>query len=299
MIQRPLTIVGERINPGFKSSLALFESENITGIQELARKQADAGASYLTVNIGNRAVSDAHFMREVIGAIQDAVDIPLAFDFPRLDVQEVCLTCYDPEKARGKKPIVNSVAESRLDMFEALKIRPARVIVMASERMEDGQMLANTTPQEVHAVARRLSKTLRDEHGLTNDDIIIDVAISTFAADTRGLTRAALGGIEAIGRDPELEGIHIMGGLSNIGQQLPKREFDGVKLQFAIERAFLTLAMPLGFDTALATPWHDHTPLPDDHPVLAAFSELVDLQGVDFLRKLRQFLRPEGNAAQR
>ncbi|MCX7173870.1 MAG: dihydropteroate synthase [Proteobacteria bacterium] len=291
MKQHELTIVGERINPGFKSSNALFENEDIPGIQELARKQADAGASYLNINIGNRAVDDAQFMREVIRAIQAAVDIPLSFDFPRLDVQEICLTTYDPEKAKGHKPIINSVAESRIDMLDALKIQPARIMVMASERVEDGQMVANTLPVEVHAVASRMATMLRSKHGLANDDIIIDVSISTFAADNRGLTKMALGGIELIGCDPELDGIHVMGGLSNVGLMLPKKEYAGVKLQNAIERSFLMLAMPLGFDTALATPWQDHSPLPEDHPVLVAFKDLIELQGVDFLRGLRAFLR--------
>lgn len=291
MTRHRLAIIGERINPGFASSNALFESEDIPGIQALARKQADAGASCLNINIGNRAVSDAHFMRAVVQAIQDVVDIPLSFDFPRLDVQEVCLKAYDPSKARGRKPVINSVTESRMDMLEALKIAPAKVMVMASERNEDGEMVPNTRPEEVHAVARRFARHLREQHELSNDDIIVDVSLATFAADNRGLTKMALGGIESIGRDPQLKGVHVMGGLTNIGLMLPKKEFDGLKIQDAIERAFLTVAVPLGFDTALATPWHDHSPLPDGHPVLQAFRELVELQGADFLRRLRQFLR--------
>lgn len=175
MKQHKLSIIGERINPGFASSNALFENEDIVGIQALAKKQADAGAKYLNVNIGNRAVSDAHFMREVIQAIQEVVDIPLSFDFPRIDVQEICLKAFNADKAKGRKPIINSVAESRMDMLEALKIAPAKVMLMASERDEGGEMVANTKPEEVHAVASRLARHLRERHGLTNDDIIVDV----------------------------------------------------------------------------------------------------------------------------
>lgn len=287
-----LIIIGERINPGFASSNALFEREDIEGIQALARRQADAGARYLNVNIGNRATSDARFMTEVIHAIQAAVDIPLSFDFPQLEVQKVCLEAYSPEKARGREPIVNSVSESRLEMLEALRIAPCKIMVMASERLEGGECVANRTAEQVHLVAARMARRLRTEYGLSNDDIFIDVSIPTFAADNRGLVRMALEGTRLIGRDPELQGIHVMGGLTNIGLMLPRREFEGVKLQHAIERAFLTLAMPLGFDAALATPWQDHSPLPAGHPVLQAFTELIALDGMDFLRRLRQFLRP-------
>lgn len=294
---RELSIIGERINPGFASSNALFESEDIAGIQALARRQAEAGAHCLNVNIGNRAVSDTHFMTEVIRAIQAVVDIPLSFDFPRVDVQETCLRAYSIERARGRRPIVNSVAESRLEMLEALKIMPCKVMVMASERLEDGEIVANRTPEQVHMVAARMARRLREEHGLANDDVLIDVSLPTFAADNRGLIRMALKGTQLIGSDPDLSGIHVMGGLTNIGLMLPKREFDGVRLQSAVERAFLTLAMPLGFDTALATPWQDHSPLPAGHAVLQAFSELIELEGAEFLRRLRQFLRPQAAPA--
>lgn len=292
-----LTIIGERINPGFASSNALFEREDITGIQTLARRQADAGARYLNINIGNRAVSDARFMTEVIRAIQAAVDVPLSFDFPRLDVQEVCLRAYSFERSQGRKPIVNSVAESRLEMLDALKIAPCKVMVMASERLEDGEVVANRMPAQVHAVAARMARRLRAEYGLANDDVFIDVSIPTFAADNRGLIRMALQGTALIGADPQLQGVHVMGGLTNIGLMLPKREIEGVKLQHAIERAFLTLAMPLGFDTALATPWQDYSSLPQGHPVLEAFRELIELEGTEFLRRMRQFLRPQAATA--
>ena len=67
-----LTIIGERINPGFRSTKELFDNEDIGAIQELAVKQRDAGAAYLNVNIGLRAKNDPKFMSEIIRAIQQA-----------------------------------------------------------------------------------------------------------------------------------------------------------------------------------------------------------------------------------
>ncbi|MDP6427195.1 MAG: hypothetical protein QGH73_13285 [Rhodospirillales bacterium] len=102
-----LNIIGERINPGFQSTKALFDNSDIGAIQELAKKQADAGAIALNINIGTRALDEPEFMNEVIEAIQAVVDIPLSFDFPNVAVQEICLKKYDPAKAGGQKPIVN------------------------------------------------------------------------------------------------------------------------------------------------------------------------------------------------
>ena len=60
-----ITIIGERINPGFKSTKALFDNSDLPGIQALAVRQAEAGASYLNVNIGARALTDPVFLVEV------------------------------------------------------------------------------------------------------------------------------------------------------------------------------------------------------------------------------------------
>ncbi len=286
-----LTVIGERINPGFRSTRDLFETEDIPAIQELARRHQIAGADILNVNIGNRAVDDPAFMVRMVTALQEVVTIPLSFDFPRLDVQELCLRAYDPAKANGAKPVINSLAASRIDLLQALHIRPARFVVMTSERAESKGHVANNTAEEMHATAADFGRQLREKNGLSNDDLIFDVSLSTFAADNRGLTKMTLGAIRLIREDPDLSGCHIMCGLTNHGLMLPKREFGGVKLQAAVERAFLTIAVPAGLDMALATPWADLSPLPEDHPVLVAYRDLVLRTGPDFLRHLRALLR--------
>lgn len=283
------TIIGERINPGFKSSKAFFDNSDIKSIQALAIKQVEAGASYLNINIGARALDDHAFMREVIVAIQEEVDVPLSFDFPSLEVQEICLNSYNEEKAKGAKPIINSIAESRWGMAEALKIRPCRVILMASERLEDGKAAANKEPRQILEVSKRMSGRMAEEFGLTVDDIILDVSITTLATDREGLIKMALEGIKLIDQDSDLHGIHMMGGISNIGMMMPPRAKDGQPLKTRIERAFLTLARPHGFDTILATPWHCYDDLPEDDFVFSTFKEIIEMTGMDALRQTRKF----------
>lgn len=286
-----LTIIGERINPGFKSTRALFENQDLAGIQALAHRQVEAGAACLNVNIGNRALDDSAFMAEVIRAIQAVVGVPLSFDFPSPAVQEVCLKTYDPDKAGGAKPIINSISETREEMLDLLAICPARVVLMASERLEDGVGRPNKTAREVADVARRMSRKLAREHAMALEDIFIDVSISTLASDTEGLVRMALDGIGLIGDDPEMAGVHIMGGLSNIGNMLPKKALDGSNLQHKLECVFLTLAVPRGFDVILGTPWKDYALLPEDDFVLGIFREVIARDGLDALRHVRRFYK--------
>lgn len=287
-----IRIIGERINPGFKSTKRLFEESDLPGIQALAVKQAEAGAAYLNVNIGARALTDTGFMAEAIRAIQEVVTIPLSFDFPSKAVQSVCLAAYDRKRAGGAMPIVNSITEHRWDLMDLYgEHGPFKVILMASERVEDGVAKGNKTAEEVYQTARRGALRLVKDHGMSLDDVFVDMSVSAIIADTAGLNRATLDAVKAIGGDPELKGIHMMGGLSNIGQQMPPKAVDGSDLKHALECAFLTLAVPHGFDTVLGTPWRSYAPLPEDSYVLQAYRTFLEQSGSNALRAVRKFYK--------
>ena len=286
-----IKIIGERINPGFKSTKALFDNSDIPGIQALAVKQAEAGASYLNVNIGARALTEPEFMAEVIRGIQAVVKLPLSFDFPSVEVQEICLKCYDTARAEGRLPIVNSITEHRWEAMSLYRLRPFKVIVMASERMEDGAAKGNKTAADIAATAKRAALRLQREQGMAMDDIFIDMSVSAIVADTEGLNRGTLDAVAMIGSDPELRGIHMMGGLSNVGQQLPAKAADGSDLKHGLENAFLTLAVPRGFDTVLGTPWRGYAPLPEDNYVLGAYRHFLEQSGSNALRAVRKFYK--------
>lgn len=291
----PITIIGERINPGFKSTKALFDNEDIPGIQALAVRQAQAGASYLNVNIGARALTDPQFMAEVIRAIQAVVTVPLSFDFPSLQVQEICMKCYDVARSGGKLPLVNSITEHRWDLMELARHFKFRVILMASERVEqvDGAPVAksNKAADEIYSTARRAALRLCREYGMQMGDIFVDMSVSAIIADTEGLNRGTLDAVGRIGADPDLRGIHMMGGLSNIGQQMPPKAVDGSDLKHSLENAFLTLAVPRGFDTVLGTPWRYYEPLAEDNYVLKAYQNFLEQSGSNALRAVRKFYR--------
>ena len=286
-----IQIIGERINPGFKSVKALFDNEDLPGIAALALKQAEAGAAYQNVNIGARALTDPEFMGRVIRSIQEVVSTPLSFDFPSKKVQELCLSSYSLERADGKLPIVNSITEHRWDLMELYGRFQFKVILMASERVENGVAKGNKTAEQIYATARRAALRLKNDYGMPLDHIFIDMSISAIIADTESLNRSTLDAIQAIGTDPELKGVHMMGGLSNIGQQLPPKAADGSDLKHCLENAFLTLAVPRGFDYVLGTPWRGYAPLPEDHHVLKTYRNFLEQTGSNALRAVRKFYR--------
>jgi 5-methyltetrahydrofolate--homocysteine methyltransferase len=286
-----IRIIGERINPGFRSTRALFDSSDLAGIQALAVKQAQAGASILNVNIGPRALTDPGFLQAVIRAIQQEVALPLSFDVPSVEAHELCLQTYVPARAGGALPLLNSVTEHRWEAMRLYGRHRFRVVVMASERLEDGVPRNNKTAQDIAGTARRAALRLQAEYGMPLDDVFIDLSISAVVADTAGLNRAALEAVRLIGTDPDLRGVHMMGGLSNIGQQLPPKAADGSDLKHMLENAFLTLAVPQGFDTVLGTPWRGYAPLPEDNYVLRAYLAFLAQDGSNALRAVRKLYR--------
>lgn len=284
-------IIGDRINPGFKSTLALLDAGDVAGMQALAVRQVEAGATALDFTIGPRALEQPELVVEWIRAVQAAVSVPLCFDYLDVPVLEVCLRTYDQAKALGRLPIVNSLAETRWEMMSLYKLRPFRVMLMASERLEDGAGRPNRSSAEISATAKRVSLRLAREFGIALDDIIVDVSVSAVIVDTTGLNRAALDAIGEIGADPELKGIHISGGITNLGQQMPAKAGDGSDLKRQLECAFITLAAPLGLDTVLATPWHGLYALPEGNFVLEIFRRILERKGSDALREVRKLYR--------
>jgi len=287
-----LIVIGDRINPGFKPTRMLLDNNDIAGFQALAVRQVEAGASYLDVTIGPRAREEPELLAEVVRALQAAVSVPLCFDYPDPRLQEICLKTYDRARADGAMPMLNSITEHRWELMDLYKpLGPFKVIVMASERVEDGVAKGNKTTEEFYATARRAALRLQKDYGVPMDDIFIDISVSAAVADTTGLHRATLAAVQTIRNDPDLKGIHIMGGLTNIGQQLPPKAADGSDLKLSLECAFLTLAVPLGFDAVLCTPWRVLRPLPDDNYVLNAYKNFLEQSGTNALRAVRKFYK--------
>ncbi len=72
---------------------------------------------------------------------------------------------------------------------------------------------------------------------------------------------------------------------------MPPKAVDGSDLKHSLECAFLTIAVPSGFDTVLGTPWRDYHPLPEDNYVLQAYRHFLEQKGSNALRAVRKFYK--------
>ncbi len=130
-----LTIIGESINDSVPGTHAMFEKNDIAGIVELAKSQADSGAAYIDVNVGLRPPG---FMAEIVKRIQERVSLPLSIDTPDPEIAAAGLEAYDPVRAQNRKPILNSISQARLQMFDIYKTQPFIPILLLTERQDPG-----------------------------------------------------------------------------------------------------------------------------------------------------------------
>lgn len=282
-----LFIIGEMINDSVPKVRKLFEEEDFKGLAEIAEVQEKMGAAYIDVNIGKR---EPDLMARLIKFLQDHVSVPLSIDSPDPAILKAGLEVYDPLKANGKIALVNSVAETRIELLDLRFIQPFRIILIGSERKEGGRTEKNRNGEDVLNTVRRLAERARGApYGMNNDDLIIDPGIAPIGADTEGVTKMALDGIRLVNQDPELRGVHFSVGLSNFSTMLPPKRSDGTPVKIALENAFLTLAVPLGLDYCIGNVAKNYQLLDTTDPAYETLIEAIELGGLEAIMRIRKF----------
>jgi len=283
-----LTIIAESINDSVPSTHTLFEENDIDAVIKLARFQAEKGASYIDVNVGVRSPG---FMAEIVKKIQQHISIPLSIDSPDPEIAAAGLDAYDVERAGNQKPILNSISEARLEMFDLYIIQPFIPIILITEAMDDsGTMIMNKTTEQTYATARLMVNIAREriEH-VTNDRIILDPGIVPIGSDSKGNFKRLINTIKMIHLDSDLAGIKLSVGLSNFTAMLPSKKADGSPVKGPLESAFLNMAMPMGLNTIIGSVKRKYMLLPDDHPAMQCLKDVLEMEGVNAVMRVMNY----------
>jgi cobalamin-dependent methionine synthase I len=208
-----LTIIGESINDSVPSTKKLFDENDVPGILGLARSQDEKGAAWIDVNVGAR---EPAFMADLVRRLQSVTSKPLSIDTPDPATAEAGLRAYDPERAGGRRPILNSISPLRLPMFDLFQVQPFIPLLMSSERYEPGAGCgsANRTPEETRQTARTLlEEAQRRIPGFRNDQAIVDPGIAPVGGDCEGQLKRVLEALGLMHDDPFFAGVHMSVGL--------------------------------------------------------------------------------------
>jgi len=283
-----LTIIGESINDSVPSTHQLFEENNLDQIIELAKLQDERGAAYIDINVGTRSPA---FMAELVQCIQKFTQKPLSIDTPDVEIASAGLEAYDPGMASGKKPILNSISLSRLEMFDIYNKQPFIPILLATEgKSADGSIKMNHSAEETFQTAKEFVEIASNRmNDFSNTECIVDPGIMPIGSDMEGNFKRLIESMRLIHAYSGLKGINMSVGLSNFTVMLPSKCADGSPVKGPLESAFLTLAMPLGLNMVIGSVKRKYQILNDDHPAYQCLTDILKLEGMDVVTRIMQF----------
>lgn len=203
-------------------------------IEDLARRQAAAGATWIDVNAGTSPDREAEDMAWLVETVQGAVETPLCIDTANPRALDAALAIVN------QTPLINSISGERGRIEEILPR-----VVAAGSPVVALALDQNGIPAGVEdrlAVIRRLVDATRAA-GLSDDRVYIDPLVMTLSTNTD----AALIAIEVMKAiRAEFPEAHMTSGLSNVSFGLPVRSL--------VNRTYLVLAMAAGLDSAILDP---------------------------------------------
>ncbi|BCO10793.1 5-methyltetrahydrofolate:corrinoid/iron-sulfur protein Co-methyltransferase [Desulfolithobacter dissulfuricans] len=233
--------IAESINIMGKRSGGAMKERNPGPIQEMAREETDAGASYLDLNIGPARKDGTDLMPWVVETVQEAVDTPLCLDTTNTDAM-----------AAGFKVVKNKTQA----IMNSISVQPERMEALIPVAAEAGcDVIAllwgpDGMPRDSNeraAMAVDLMMAL-NEAGIPNEKILFDPIGTPI---TLGADQIA-SGLEFMMMLPDIApGAGSTVGLSNVSNGVAEH------LRKYLDRTYLIMLMKYGITTAIVNSYDE------------------------------------------
>ncbi|MCR4406005.1 MAG: methyltetrahydrofolate cobalamin methyltransferase [Anaerolineae bacterium] len=229
-----MQIIGEKINGTRKRVAQAIMERDSAFIQDLAIRQAEAGAAWLDVNAGTHPNREPDDLIWLVETIQPVVKVPLCLDSANPQALAAAIQVVQ------QTPMINSISgePSRLEGILPLVAKHSCPVIALAM---DERGIPETCEQRM-AVVHKVMEATRAA-GVPDEKVYVDPLAMTLATNTQAAL-ITLDTIHAIRR--EFPNVHLTIGLSNISFGLPARSY--------INRVFLTLALQAGLDSAIIDP---------------------------------------------
>ena len=229
-----MKIIGEKINGTRKRVAQAIADRDAAFIQELARKQSEAGATWLDVNAGTHPDREPDDLIWLIESIQAVVDTPLSLDSANPRAVQTAIT------AVKKTPMINSISgepERLADILPIVAEHGCPVIALAM----DEKKIPETSEKRFDIITRIVAAARA--HGVPDSNLYFDPLAMTISTNSQ----SGLLAFDVMRRvRQEYPEAHLTIGLSNISFGLPARS--------VVNRFFLSLAIQAGLDSAILDP---------------------------------------------
>ena len=229
-----MKIIGEKINGTRQRVAQAIEERDTAFIRHLAVKQAEAGAAWLDVNAGTHRSREPDDLIWLIKTIQTEVEIPLCLDSANPQALAAAIEVVE------QTPMINSISgeSGRLEgILPLVAEHGCQVIALAM----NGKEIPKDCERRLEVV-RQVMEATRSV-GVPDGNVYVDPLAMALATDSDSalITLDTMRGIRQ-----EFPDTHLTMGLSNISFGLPARSY--------VNRAFLTLALSAGLDSAILDP---------------------------------------------
>ncbi len=228
-------VIGERINGMFTDAKEAIRQKDAKVIQDLAKRQMEAGASALDVNVGPAVPDAKDAMLWLVETIRAVTDAPLAIDTAKWDVMSAVIP-----KVPGEKILNSTKADPETaQQYVALAAQNGAGLIGLTL---DADGVPGNAEKRVELGAQLITIAL--EGGLEMDKLFIDPVILpvNVAPKNPGHCMEAISQLRAFADPPP----HLVLGLSNVSQLCNNRGL--------INRTYLAMAMAHGLDAAILDP---------------------------------------------
>ena len=233
-----MLIIGERINATRKRIGRAVTERDAQFVAREANAQAAAGATYIDCNAGKDPAREVEDLKWLIGAVQEAMDLPIAIDSPNAEAIAAALHIVQ------KKPIINSVTAEKAKIAQVMPLAKEHDTLLVGLCLGDAGMPEGAR-QRIEAA--ELICRAAEEHDIALDRIYFDPVITPVSVKQSEVLAAT----EAVRHImTQLPGAHTICGLSNISFGLPHR---GV-----LNRTFLAMLIEAGLDGVIMDPTEPH-----------------------------------------
>jgi len=226
-----MILIGERINGGYEDIAQAIREKDKGPVQEWAKRQTEAGADFLDINMGT-VTKDPQDMVWLVETTQEVVDTNLSIDSSRSEVVKEALEICENE------PMINSTTaeEEKLNSLVPLAVKyDANLIGVTSG--EGG------SPQDVEGRITKATTifTACMEEGLDTQNLFLDPVVMPL----KFMQEQAKNLLEAIEQLATLSDPppHLSIGLSNLSSEAKEKSL--------INRTFLVMAMAVGLDAVI------------------------------------------------
>lgn len=252
-------------------------SQELDYIKALIESQAAEGADYIAVNLDALGEDNPQIAVDMIREYARIVrkwgnGIPICIDSSNDDVLIAGLKEWYDTDQKVAKPLVNSVKVYTMDNMLPLKkdYDYAFVGLLMSESGKSHSI------DELYCLAKKIFNEATGKYGFKPQEIFFDSTIFPLAIDLPmepgqpSYTYRTFEVIKKIKNDPEMNGVHFIGGISNCARDLPARKV-------GVCRAYLAKAIEYGLDAAIVNVAHHYgeiDPAPDLLEMVDAYAKM-------------------------